>query len=142
VMGVGARLSRVAHAAVSPGTRTSSQAAHGTSGPVRRLCNINRPNGAGLRIHHSGVLRVPRLALTRARRCPVAWGEKGVYNAYPWLLAGVPHGLPQPFGVVSPLGQAGGEALERSLVRSVMDAGVAVKGFRPEDMSLREIRSL
>jgi hypothetical protein len=40
VMGVGARLSRVAHAAVSPGTRTSSQAAHGTSGPVRRLCNI------------------------------------------------------------------------------------------------------
>jgi hypothetical protein len=44
--------------------------------------------------------------------------------------------------VVSPLGQAGGEALERSLVRSVMDAGVAVKGFRPEDISLREIRSL
>jgi hypothetical protein len=44
VMGVGARLSRVAHAAVSPGIRTSSQASHGTSGPVRRLCNINRPN--------------------------------------------------------------------------------------------------
>jgi hypothetical protein len=93
-------------------------------------------------MHHSGVLRVPRLALTRARRCPVAWGEKGVYNAYPWLLAGVPHGLRQPFGVVSPLGQAGGEAFERSLVRSVMDAGVAVTGCRPADMSLRGIRAL
>jgi hypothetical protein len=41
-----------------------------------------------------------------------------------------------------PPGQAGGEALERSLVRSVMDAGVAVKGFIPEDMSLRGISSL
>jgi hypothetical protein len=44
VMGVGSRLSRVAHAAVSLGTRTSSQASHGTSRPVRWLCNINRPN--------------------------------------------------------------------------------------------------
>jgi hypothetical protein len=88
------------------------------------------------------VLRAPGLALTRARRCPVAWGEQSVYNTYFWWLAGGRRGLPQPFGVVSPRGQAGGEALERSLVRSVMDAGVAVKGFRPEDMSLREIRSL
>jgi hypothetical protein len=47
-----------------------------------------------------------------------------------------------PLGVVSPPGQAGGEALARSLVRSVMDAGVAVKGFRPADMSLRGIRAL
>jgi hypothetical protein len=45
-------------------------------------------------------------------------------------------------GVVSPLDQAGEEALERSLVQYVMDAGVAVKGFIPADMSLRGISSL
>ena len=90
----------------------------------------------------SGVLRAPGLALTRARRCPVAWGAQSVYNAYPWLLAGGPRGVLPQLGVVSPPGQAGGEALARSLVRSVMDAGVAVKGCRPADMSLRDIRSL
>jgi hypothetical protein len=78
----------------------------------------------------------------RARRCPVAWGEKGVYNAYPSLLAGVHLGMLPPLGVVSPPGQAGGEALERSLVLYVIDAGVAVTWCLPEDMSLRGISAI
>jgi hypothetical protein len=48
----------------------------------------------------------------------------------------------QQLGVVAPPGQAGGEALARSLVLSVMDAGAAVTWFIPADMSLRGISSI
>jgi hypothetical protein len=44
--------------------------------------------------------------------------------------------------VVSPPGQAAGEAIERSRVRSAMAAGVAVTWCIPADMSLRGIRAL
>jgi hypothetical protein len=44
-----------------------------------------------------------------------------------------------PRGAVSPPGQAGGEALARSLVLDVMDAGVAVTWCIPADMFLRGI---
>lgn len=54
----------------------------------------------------------------------------GVLWGVPWL------------GVVAPPGQAGGEALERRRVRSVMHAGVAVTWFIPEAMSLRGISSI
>jgi hypothetical protein len=49
--------------------------------------------------------------------------------------------LPQ-LGVVAPPGQAGGEAIERRLGLDVMDAGVAVKGFIPEAVSLRGISAI
>jgi hypothetical protein len=42
----------------------------------------------------------------------------------------------------TPASQAGVEALERSLVFYVIDAGVAVTWFRPEAMALRGIRSI
>jgi hypothetical protein len=49
--------------------------------------------------------------------------------------------LPQR-GVVSPPGRAGGEALERSLMLYVIDAGVAVTWCIPEEMSLRGISAI
>ena len=54
----------------------------------------------------------------------------GVLCGVPWL------------GIVAPPGQAGGEALERSLVLYVIDAGVAVTWFIPEEMSLRGISDI
>jgi hypothetical protein len=44
--------------------------------------------------------------------------------------------LPQ-LGIVSPPGQVGGEALERSLVLYAIAAGVAITWFIQEEMSLR-----
>jgi len=57
-------------------------------------------------------------------------GRGDVLCGVPWL------------GAVAPLGQAGGEALERSLVLDVMDAGVAVMWRIPADISLRGIRAI
>jgi hypothetical protein len=53
------------------------------------------------------------------------------------VLCGVPW-----LGAVSPPGQAGGEALARSLVLYVIAAGVAVTWFIPEAMSLRDISEI
>jgi len=49
--------------------------------------------------------------------------------------------LPQ-LGVVALPGQTGGGAIERCVVLDVIDAGVAVKGFIPEAMSLRGISAI
>jgi hypothetical protein len=57
-------------------------------------------------------------------------GRGDVLCGVPWL------------GAVAPPGQAGGEALERSLVLDVMDARVAVMWRIPADMSLRGIRAI
>lgn len=62
--------------------------------------------------------------------------------AFGHLLAGVQLGMLQHSGVVAPPGQAGGEALARSLVLYVLDAEVAVKWCIPEELSDRGIRSL
>jgi hypothetical protein len=49
--------------------------------------------------------------------------------------------LPQ-LGVVAPPYQAGGGTIERCVVLDVIDAGVAVKGFIAEAMSLRGISTI
>ena len=73
---------------------------------------------------------------------PKHWRHEGTCAIVSPLLSESQLGMLPPLGVVSPPGQAGGEVLETSPVLSVMDAGVAVKGFIPEDMSLRGIRDI
>jgi hypothetical protein len=70
-------------------------------------------------------------------------GEKRAFTMpLPSGSRGVQLGMLRQLGVVAPPGQAGGEAREKHLVPSVMDAVGAVQGCRPADMSRRGISSL
>ena len=84
----------------------------------------------------------PRWPKSVTMAFPKNWGKDGTCAIVSPLLSESQLGMLPPLGVVSPPGQAGGEALERSLVLYTMDAGVAVKGFIPEAMSLRGISDI
>ena len=81
----------------------------------------------------------PRACVRLPRYSAWQYGTRAIFT----LLLSASHlGMLPPHGVVAPPSQACGEALARRLVLDVMDAGVAVKGFIPEAMSLRDIGTI